>query len=93
MLGEKLKPFERQSSLLRLLVTLNYTGEINFQKLIDEYRFYPNPLYASVDKAKELGIIVVRKDSATYPPKNMISLTQKGKRVAELLKKIDDALN
>ena len=92
MLGENLKPFERQSSLLRLLVILNHTGEINFQRLIDEYRLYPNPLYASVDKAKDLGIITVRRDTTSYPPKNMISLTARGKKVAELLKKIDDAL-
>ncbi len=92
MLGENLKPFERQSSLLRLLVILNHAGEINFQKLIDEYHLYPNPLYASVEKAKELGVITVRRDTSSYPPRNMLNLTQKGKKVAELLKKMDEIL-
>ncbi len=37
-------------------------------------------------------MITQRIDNSSYPARNMISLTPKGKRVAELLKKIEEVL-
>ena len=51
-----------------------------------------NQGYRSVEKAKQMGLIRQKVDGSSYPPKNMISLTPKGKKVAELLKKIEEVL-
>lgn len=51
-----------------------------------------NQGYRSVEKAKQMGLIRQKVDASSYPPKNMISLTPKGKKVAELLKKIEAVL-
>ena len=51
-----------------------------------------NQGYRSVEKAKQMGLIRQKVDASSYPPKNMISLTPKGRKVAELLKKIEEVL-
>jgi len=40
----------------------------------------------------EYGLVNTRVDSSSYPPLNMISLTEKGKEVAEHLKKVEEVL-
>jgi len=40
----------------------------------------------------EYGLVNTRVDSSTYPPRNMISITEKGKKVAEHLKKVEEVL-
>jgi DNA-binding PadR family transcriptional regulator len=49
-------------------------------------------MYASLRKSKDLGLITSRSDSRSYPPRNMISLTDKGKKVAKHLKEIEEIL-
>ena len=89
----KIAALERHSSLLRILVLLLETGEINFQQLIDVYGFYPNPLYTALGKAKEIGLIKQRVDKSRYPSRNMLSLTAKGTEIATKLKEIEDLLD
>ena len=47
-------------------------------------------LYASIEKAKELGLVKTRVDKGKYPPRNIIEITGKGKKVAL---KIGEVLN
>ena len=51
-----------------------------------------NQGYRSIEKARQMGLIRQRVDASSYPARNMISLTPKGKKVAELLKKIEEVL-
>ena len=50
-------------------------------------------LYASIEKAKELGLVKTRVDKGKYPLRNMISLTQKGmkfsKKIEEMIRILD----
>ena len=48
--------------------------------------------YKALEKCKELELVKSRIDNTSYPARNMISLTPKGKKVAELLKKIEEVL-
>jgi len=49
-------------------------------------------MYASLQKAKNLSLISKKYDRSTYPPRNMISLTDKGRKVAEKGKEIEKLL-
>jgi len=49
-------------------------------------------LYSVIDKLKELELIKTRIDRSSYPPRKMISLTDKGRKVAEKLKEIEEIL-
>ena len=46
-------------------------------------------LYSSIEKAKELDLVKTRMDKRKYPPRNLISLTQKG---LKLSKKIEEMI-
>ena len=48
-----------------------------------------NQLYSSIEKAKELDLVKTRMDSKKYPPRNLISLTAKGRRFS---KKLDELI-
>jgi len=49
-------------------------------------------MYASLQKAKNLSLISKKYDRSTYPPRNMMSLTDKGRKVTEKLKEIEEIL-
>ncbi|MEM3193086.1 MAG: hypothetical protein QW292_13580 [Candidatus Parvarchaeota archaeon] len=51
---------------------------------------YPNIMCFILRKAKEVGSMSSRTDSKPYPPRNMISLTDKGKKVTKHLKEIGE---
>ncbi len=83
---------EGQKGTLRLLVLLLKKGEINVQKITSESDLYYNIVNRSLRILSDLELITQRIDNSSYPPKNMISLTEKGKIVAEHLKKIEEVL-
>ncbi len=90
--SEPIRIFEKQSGLLRTLIYLLDNSPINIQAIIDNTDIYPNIMYASIRKASDLGLIIQTTDSTKYPPRNIISLTDKGKRIAELLSQIKHEL-
>ena len=47
-----------------------------------------HPLYASAEKAKELGLVKTRVDKGKYPPRNLITVTEKGKVVSDKIKEM-----
>lgn len=87
-----IRALEGQAGILQVLLYLNKKGEVNFQKIVEEARITGRSLYGSLDKLNKLGMVKQRPDNSSYPPKNMISLTEKGIKVAEKLMEIDEIL-
>ncbi len=87
-----LEKLEGQKGVLRILVYLNEHGETNFQKIVDDSSLYDRIVRNSLPILKDAGLISTKIDNSSYPPKNMISLTQKGKRIGSKLKEIDEIL-
>lgn len=88
----QLSKLEKQSGTLQTLVYLSEKGETNFQTAMDEIGMFYSVFYRALVKLKEAGLVTQRVDSTAVPNRNMISLTAKGKKVAELLKKIEEVL-
>jgi len=87
-----IKDLEGQKGILRVLILLKDKGEINYYSIIEESDLHDRVLRLSLEKLKELRLIEARLDNSTYPHHNMISLTDKGRKVAEKLKEIEKVL-
>ena len=87
-----LKNLEGQKGILRILVYLLDKGEVSIQNITDNTDLYYSIVKKSSSLLREYGLANTRVDKSTYPPRNMISLTDKGKRVAEYLKKVEEVL-
>jgi len=83
---------EGQAGNLRVPIYLSNVDKTNFQSIVEGLPLTGRSLYSVIDKLKELGLIKTRIDRSSYPPRNMISLTDKGRKVAEYLKKIEKVL-
>jgi hypothetical protein len=84
-----IKVFEKQSGLIRLLIYLVEHEPINVKSVIENTNIYSNIMYALLQKVKKRSLISTKSDHPTYLPLNMISFTDKGRKVAEYLKKIE----
>ncbi|MGC8573980.1 MAG: hypothetical protein ACP5LC_00430 [Thermoplasmata archaeon] len=80
-----MKVLEKQSGFLRLLVYLSDKKEKVLTEILDETDIPVHQLYSSIEKAKELGLVKTRMDSRKYPPRNMVSLTAKGRKFSRKL--------
>jgi len=87
-----IRELEGQSGILRLPLLLLEKGEMGYYSIIKESDLYDRILRNSLDKLKKLGLVKTRIDTSTYPSRIMISLTDKGRRVAEKLKEIEEML-
>jgi len=83
---------EGQAGNLRVLIYLSNVDETNFQSIVEGLPLTGRSRHSVIDKLKELGLIKTRIDRSSYPPRNMISLTDKERKVAEYLKKIEKVL-
>ena len=70
------------SGFLRLLVYLLDRKEKTLTEILDETDIPVHQLYASIEKAKELGLVKTRVDKGKYPPRNILEITGKGEKVA-----------
>ena len=90
---DPLKVLEKQSGFLRLIHYLGENGEKPLTDIMNDAEISVHQLYSSIEKAKELDLVKTRMDSRKYPPRNMVSLTQRGERVCrkivELVKELD----
>lgn len=77
---------------MRIIFILDEKGGLNFQKFIDDYSISSTTLYRTLESLKKLKIVKSEIDNSTYPKRTIISLTEKGKLVAQKLKEIDDIL-
>jgi DNA-binding MarR family transcriptional regulator len=82
---DPLKVLEKQSGFLRLIHYLGENGEKPLTEILDETDIPVHQLYSSIEKAKELNLVKIRIDSKKYPPRNLISLTAKGRRFSKKL--------
>ena len=87
---DPLKVLEKQSGFLRLLVYLSNKKEKTLTEILDETDIPVHQLYASIEKAKELGLVKTRVGRGKYPPRNIIEITGKGKKVA---RKVEEIIN
>jgi len=87
-----LKNLEGQKGILRILVYLLDKGEVSIQNITDSTDLYYNIVKKSSSLLREYGLANTRVDNSTYPPRNMISLTDKGRKMAEKLKEIEEVL-
>ena len=92
MSDNPIKVLEKQSGLIRLLIYLKDKSPVNVQSIIDDSDIYPNIMYASIRKAKEIALIEDKVDNSKYPPRTMLNLTEKGRLVAQKLKEIEEIL-
>ena len=79
---DPLKVLEKQSGFLRLLVYLSGRKEKILTEILDETDIPVHQLSSSIEKAKELGLVKTRVDKRKYPPRNIIEITEKGRKAA-----------
>jgi DNA-binding MarR family transcriptional regulator len=90
---DSLKVLEKQSGFLRLIYYLGENGEKTVTEIIDEADIPVHQLYASIDKAIQLKLVKRRIDATSYPNRNMISLTRRGKELSRKLEEITGLLS
>ena len=85
------KALETQSGAMRLLMYLMKSP--SYVTLILKETDIPNiQLLRSVNLLLDLKLIQKKVDSSTYPKRNIITLTNKGKLVAQKVKEIETLL-
>ncbi len=89
---DPLKVLEKQSGFLRLLVYLSDKKEKTLTETLDETDIPVHQLYSSIEKGKELNLVKTRMDRKKYPPRNLISITRKGRKIARKLNEIIELL-
>ena len=89
---DQLRVLEKQSGFLRLIYYLGENGEKTITEIMEGADIPVHQLYASIEKALQLKLVKRRIDRSTYPNRNLISLTTRGKRLALKLKEITDLL-
>lgn len=85
---DPLKVLEKQSGFLRLLVYLSDKKEKTLTEILDETDIPVHQLYSSIEKAKELGLVKSRLDRTKYPPRNIVTITTKGSKIARKVNEI-----
>jgi DNA-binding MarR family transcriptional regulator len=89
---DQLRVLEKQSGFLRLIYYLGENGEKTITEIMEGADIPVHQLYASIDKAIQLKLVKRRIDRSTYPNKNLISLTTKGKKLSLKLEEITGLL-
>jgi len=90
---DSLKVLEKQSGFLRLIYYLGENGEKTVTEIIEEADIPVHQLYASIEKALQLKLVKRRIDATSYPNRNMISLTRRGKELSKKLEEITELLS
>jgi len=90
---DSLKVLERQSGFLRLIYYLGENGEKTVTEIMEGADIPVHQLYASIEKALKLKLVKRRIDATSYPNRNIISLTRRGKELSRKLKEITDLLS
>lgn len=88
----KIQVLEKHSQSIRIILILNEVGSLNFQSFIDSYAISSATLYRTLNALIEVGIIVSNVDTSSYPKRTILSLSSKGKTIAEFLNKIEQIL-
>ena len=78
---------EKQSGFLRLLLYLDEHGEQPITEILYGSGIPVHQLYASIEMAKNWKLVSSRIDKSSYPNRNLIGITEKGKTATGRLKK------
>lgn len=84
--------FEGQKGTIRLLLYLYGKEEVSLSIILKETDIYDRIFWKSADILKANNLITTRIDDTSYPPKNIVSLTDMGKKVAEKFREIEELL-
>ena len=84
---------ERQSGIIRILLYLLDHGESYQMELADGGGMYDRIVTVGLAKLESLGLVRRWVDENAPTPKKMSALTNKGIKVAEKLKEIDQLLS
>ena len=76
---------EKQSGFLRLLIYLDEHGEQAITEILDGSGIPVHQLYASIEIAKNWKLVSSRIDKSSYPNRNLIGITEKGKFASKKL--------
>jgi len=90
---DQLRVLEKQSGFLRLIYYLGENGEKTVTEIMEGADIPVHQLYASIEKALKLKLVKRRIDATSYPNRNIISLTRRGKELSRKLKEITDLLS
>lgn len=74
-----------------MLIALNKEGAMAVSEAIRKVGVSQQAVYNALRKLKDAGLIEEKLEEE-FPRRRLISLTEKGKRVAEALKKIEEVL-
>ena len=85
--------FEGQKGTIRLLLYLHNKEEVSLSRILKETDIYDRIFWKSTYILKANSLVTTRVDNTSYPPKNMVSLTDKGKKVAEKFNEIEEILS
>jgi len=73
---------------MKILVFLLGENEVPFGLLKEKF----GSAYTSVSRLKQMGLVHARIDNNRFPKEEIISLTDKGRKVAQKLKEIEEVL-
>ena len=90
---DQLRVLEKQSGFLRLIYYLGENGEKTVTEIMEGADIPVHQLYASIEKALKLKLVKRRIDATSYPNRNMISLTRRGKELSRKLEEITGLLS
>jgi DNA-binding PadR family transcriptional regulator len=99
VIGKKLEPIrviEKQSGLSRLLIYIYLQDSIVSEGIIsafDRANIHPATGFPALKKAIALGLVTSDYDDSYSNRRRNVQLTEKGKRIAKLLKEINDILS
>ena len=83
---------EKQSGFLRLLLYLDEHGEQAITEILDGSGIPVHQLYASIEMARNWKLVSSRIDKSSYPNKNLIGITEKGRITSSKLNDFLDCL-
>ena len=76
------------TDVMKILIFLLGENEVPFGLLKEKF----GSAYTSVSRLKQMGLVQARIDNSRFPKEEIISLTDKGRKVAQKLKEIEEVL-
>jgi len=76
------------TDVMKILIFLLGENEVPFGLLKEKF----GSAYTSVSRLKQMGLVHARIDNNRFPKEEIISLTDKGRKVAQKLKEIEEVL-
>ena len=77
---------------LRILVTLLITGPLSFSELANKVGSSNVTIYNALKRLKKVDLIAEEREE-DFPRRRLISLTEKGRKIAKLLVEIEKILS